>query len=815
VRNLFLAITFLALPAVASAADWKPAPAPLMTRWGKKVTPENAWREYPRPQLVRKEWQNLNGLWDYAITDKGAAKPAKWDGQILVPFCIESALSGVGKHVTKDQNLWYSRTFEVPGGWKKQSVLLHFEAVDWEATVFVNGKELGTHKGGSDPFSFDISDALKAGKNELVVRVWDPTDAGAQPRGKQVSKPGGIWYTPVTGIWQTVWLEPVNKPGHITDLKIETDIDKNEVTVAVGVSQTLGNTAYSVEVLDGEKVVGKSGGLDFKHTIKVPGAKHWTPDAPHLYRLRVSVGGMKVESGGDSVESYFALRKISAAKDEHGVMRLMLNNKPLFQVGPLDQGWWPDGLLTPPSDAAMKYDLEVLKKLGMNMLRKHIKVEPARYYRHCDELGLLVWQDMPSAGMPSRGQFIAPNAKTDAKFAPADDKQFRAELKAMIDARRFFPCIVAWVPFNEGWGQHDTNEILKWTKQYDPTRLVDGPSGWTDRGYGDMKDMHKYPGPGMFPVMPKRVSVLGEFGGLGLPLSGHLWKESNNWGYRTFKTTDELRAAYHRLMVALHPLIGQGLSAAVYTQTTDVEVEVNGLMTYDREIIKLDPVETAKWHKKLFGPPPQIRQLVPTSEKAAQSWYYTTEKPADGWQKPDFDAANWKSADGGFGTKGTPGAVVRTEWNTPDIWLRRTFKLKQVPAGPVLLRIHHDENAQVYVNGVLAGRVSGHSTDYEEIALTPEGQKALKAGANTIAVHCHQTGGGQYIDVGLAEVVPAPRRKRRSAYGAGSRWGFPPPSSSATSLPVAGAIDSPSMLCPAATSTLVAAGATSITGSPS
>ncbi len=748
VRFFLAALLFTQLPTVF-AADWKPAPAPLMTRWGKKVTPENAWREYPRPQRVRNDWQNLNGLWDYAITDKLAAQPRKWEGRILVPFGIEAALSGVGKHVTKDQNLWYHRTFEVPTGWNAKRVLLHFEAVDWESTVFVNGKELGTHKGGSDPFSFDITDKLNTGKNELVVRVWDPTDAGAQPRGKQVSKPGGIWYTPVTGIWQTVWLEPVNKPGYITDLRIETDIDKNEVSVTVATSQPRGNTMYSVEVLEGDKVIGKSAGSDSRHTIKVPGAKLWTPDTPHLYRLRIGIVGLKAESGSDSVESYFAMRKINVAKDEHGVMRMMLNNKPLFQVGPLDQGWWPDGLLTPPSDEAMKYDLEVLKKIGMNMLRKHIKVEPSRYYRHCDELGLLVWQDMPSAGIPSQGQFISPNAKQDAKFAPDDDKQFRAELKAMIDARRFFPCIVVWVPFNEGWGQHNTNEILKWVKKYDPTRLVNGPSGWADRGYGDMKDMHRYPGPGMFPVMPERVSVLGEFGGLGLPLKGHLWKDSDNWGYRTFKTSEELRDGYRILMRRLHALVGKGLSAAVYTQTTDVEVEVNGLMTYDREIIKLDVAETAKWHKALFGPVPEFRDLIPTSEKKAQKWLFTLRKPADGWQAADFDTARWKESEGGFGTKETPGTVVRTDWQTPNIWLRRSFDLKAIPKGEVMLRIHHDEDTEVYINGVLAARITGYTTEYVDIPLTTAGRKALKTGQNVIAIHCHQTGGGQYIDAGL------------------------------------------------------------------
>ena len=342
--------------------------------------------------------------------------------------------------------------------------------------------------------------------------------------------------------------------------------------------------------------------------IKLTNPQLWSPDNPHLTEVDISLTTDANDSAlNDTGSSYFAMRKISAAKDEHGVMRLMLNNKPVFQVGPLDQGWWPDGLLTPPSDEAMKYDLEVLKKLGFNMLRKHIKVEPARYYYHCDKLGLLVWQDMPSGGVPERGQLIPPNAKTDAKFTDDEKKHFRVELKAMIDHLRFFPCIVVWVPFNEGWGQHDTNDILKWVKEYDPSRLVNGPSGWADRGYGDMKDAHIYPGPGMFPVMSDRVSVLGEFGGLGLPLKGHLWKETDNWGYRTFKTTEELRQNYHQLMLRMHPLIGKGLSAAVYTQTTDVEVEVNGLMTYDREIIKLDVVETVKWHKALSRPVPVSR----------------------------------------------------------------------------------------------------------------------------------------------------------------------------------------------------------------
>jgi hypothetical protein len=747
-------IGLLLLPdATWARAEWKPGPAPLMTRWGKAVTPDNAWPEYPRPQLVRKDWLNLNGLWDYAVTPKDAPRPEKFEGQILVPYPIESALSGVMKTVGKDQYLWYRRSVDIPAGWKGRRVLLHFGAVDWEATVFVNGREVGVHRGGFDPFSFDVTDALKDGaKQEIVVRVWDPTDQGAQPRGKQVSKPGSIWYTSVTGIWQTTWTEPVNAPGHITGLKIKTDIAKNEVTVTTHVSQTLGNTAVHIEVLDAGNVIAEASGLGSAYTIKVPDAKHWTPESPHLYALRVHVGGMKAESGTDRVESYFAFRKIAVGKDAEGVRRMVLNDKALFQIGPLDQGWWPDGLLTPPSDAAMAYDLKVLKDLGFNMLRKHVKVEPARLYYHCDRLGLLVWQDMPSAMAAGRKHGIRADQATDAEFTAEEKAQFRKELKAMIDHLSFFPCIVVWVPFNEGWGQHDTNEILKWVADYDPTRLVDGPSGWTDRGFGHLKDMHKYPGPGMFRAMPERVSVLGEFGGLGLPLKGHLWKDTDNWGYRTFKTTDELRQNYHQLMVRLHPLIGKGLSAAVYTQTTDVEVEVNGLMTYDREVIKLDVKDTAAWHKSLFGPPPELHTLVETSETTAQKWRYTITKPGAEWFKPDFDDSKWPEGDGGFGTKGTPGAVVRTEWKTDDIWIRRSFELKAAPAGDVFLRLHHDEDADVYLNGVLAARVSAYVTEYGPVPITAEARKALGAGKNVIAVKCHQTTGGQYIDVGLEEV---------------------------------------------------------------
>ena len=743
----------LLLVSTASAADWKPAATPLMTKWGKQISPDKTpWKEYPRPQLVRKEWQNLNGLWDYKITDKGNKPGIPWDGKILVPFSIESALSGVGKHPTEKQELWYRRDIDA-SAWKGQRVILHFGAVDWETTVYVNGKDVGTHKGGFDPFSFDITDALNDGKGLLIVKVWDPTDTGSQPLGKQIRNPHGIWYTPVSGIWQTVWMEPVDRQAYIKGVRFKTDFEKKTVECIFDIGGDTKNVFVNA-------YIGKKPENSFRYStggsviIHLKDPKYWTPETPQLQEVNVELAWVEFDQlrAFDPATSYFAFRKVSFGPDADGHLRLLLNDKPLFQVGPLDQGWWPDGLLTPPSEEAMRYDLEVLKKIGMNMVRKHIKVEPARYYYDCDRMGLLVWQDMPSAINRTKKHFIPPGGKTDAddQFTDAEKKQFRTELKAMIDHLKFFPSIYCWVPFNEGWGQHDTNAILKWTKEYDPTRLVNGPSGWEDRGTGDMKDAHIYPGPGMFPTMKDRVSVLGEFGGLGLPVKGHLWKDQGNWGYRTYKTTDELRTNYHSLMRRLHPLIGKGLAAAVYTQTTDVEIEVNGFLTYDREVMKLDIDETAKWHKALFGPPPVVKELVPTSEKSAQAWKYRLDAPKAEWMNPKFDDSSWTEAKGGFGSKGTPGAVIGTEWTSKEIWLRRTFELKELPKGEVLLRFHCDEDGEVYLNGELAATLPGYTTGYVEVPILPAAAMTLIAGTNLIAVKAKNAGGGQYVDVGLA-----------------------------------------------------------------
>ena len=584
----------LALLAVlpCNAGDWRPAENTLTTPWTAQVRADAVLPEYPRPQMVRASWTNLNGLWDYALTNK-EARPTTYDGSILVPFPIESALSGVKRPVSSGQQLWYRRTFNAPelnGG----RLLLHFGAVDWRTRVYVNGAAVGEHQGGYDAFTCDITKALKpSGPQELVLAVWDPADSGLQPRGKQVSTPKGIWYTSVTGIWQTVWMERVPL-AYINRLALTPDPDRARLSIRV---ETFAPEQFTAVVrLNGKEVSRVSGITNIETAIPIAQPQLWSPDSPTLYDLEVSL------ASGDTVKSYFGMRKIELRKDTAGLNRLFLNGASLFQIGPLDQGWWPDGLYTAPTDEALRSDIEALKKLGFNMMRKHVKVEPARFYYWCDRLGLMVWQDMPSATTGDPLTKIPRGSAFDGVLDPVSTAEFERELRSMMRNLGNAPSIVAWVPFNEGWGQHDTNEILDMVRRLDPSRLVDGPSGWEDRGYGDMKDMHAYPGPDMFPIVEGRASVLGEFGGLGFPVSGHLWwTDKRNWGYRTLPTQDALRAAYEDLIAKLMPLAAKGLAAAIYTQTTDVEGEVNGLMTYDRRVMKFDVAKMFEVHRKLIA----------------------------------------------------------------------------------------------------------------------------------------------------------------------------------------------------------------------
>jgi len=592
----------LAFAGVAAADDWKPAESKLMTRWAKDVSPKNALPEYPRPQMVRPSWQNLNGLWDYAITARGGEKPQAWEGKILVPYCIESPLSGVGKRVSPDQWLWYRREFSAKKPAEGGRLLLHFGAVDWKAMVHVNGKLVGEHKGGYDPFTLDISPALQDGTNELTVAVWDPTDAGYQPRGKQVLEPRGIWYTPVTGIWQTAWLESV-PATYVRSLKIVPDVDASAVSVTV-----FGSNEADVRITadDGGTIVGKaSGRTGYAVSVPIANPKLWSPDSPHLYDLKIEL--VQNDSVTDTVQSYAGLRKIEVAKDEAGVNRMMLNGKPLFQYGPLDQGWWPDGLYTAATDEALKYDVEITKAFGFNMTRKHVKVEPERWYYWCDKLGLLVWQDMPSGDDPGRKKeerlvWIREwNVEGPDLVRAADSaQQYNVELEQLVTDFGNHPSIVVWVPFNERWGQFETERVVESVRRLDTSRLVNSASGGNYLGVGDVLDVHQYPDP-LFPgTDPYQAVVCGEFGGLGLPLEGHTLLDKGNWGYRSYENQEALTAAYLEKIEMLKPMIKNGLAAAIYTQITDVEIEVNGLLTYDREVRKMDPKVIGKANAELY-----------------------------------------------------------------------------------------------------------------------------------------------------------------------------------------------------------------------
>ena len=605
-RIFYCLLSLFFLQLTVNAQQWQMVPGKIASPWAEKVNPAAPLPEYPRPQMVRSNWTNLNGLWQYSILPKEQQTiPASFQGNILVPFAVESALSGVGKTVGKDSVLWYRRTVSIPAA-KNKAVLLHFGAVDWKCTVYVNGKEVGSHQGGYDPFFFDITSALKKGSSQdIAIMVWDPSDDGPQPRGKQVKSPHGIWYTPVTGIWQTVWLEAVPQT-YIAATRQTPNLDQKTVLVTATVEKPQASDQVIVTAWDGEtKVAEQTVAANSEVSLPIANPKLWSTQSPFLYNLtyRLVRNGKPI----DEVKSYFAMRKISMAPDKNGIQRMLLNDQFVFQFGPLDQGWWPDGLYTAPTDEALKFDIVKTKEMGFNMIRKHVKVEPARWYHYCDQLGILVWQDMPSGDLGNRWE-SRPGVygrATDKDRTPESEAIFRTEWNEIMQDLYNFPSIVVWVPFNEAWGQFKTKEIVDWTMQKDPSRLVNTASGGNFVDVGHIIDLHNYPEP----LMPdpalfgqKRVLVLGEYGGLGLPIENHTWQDKNNWGYQSFKSKEDLLKRYAEFIDRIPELIRKGLSAAVYTQTTDVEVETNGLMTYDRKDIKI-PVEKLKeLHSKLYSP---------------------------------------------------------------------------------------------------------------------------------------------------------------------------------------------------------------------
>ncbi|MEQ8860979.1 MAG: glycoside hydrolase family 2 TIM barrel-domain containing protein [Pseudomonadales bacterium] len=611
------------------------------TPWGEGVTPENAWTEYPRPQLRRDAWLSLNGLWEYAIRPRTEPLPDAWDGEILVPFPVESALSRVARRVGPTQRLWYRRRLTPPTSWAGRRMVLHFGAVDYEAAVWIDGAFVAAHCGGFDPFSIDVSEFLQPDDVELVVGVWDPSNRGEQSRGKQHLNNQGIWYTAVTGIWQSVWLEPLPAENHIEELRITPDLAGAAIDVEVILGRPTRRSDLGVRLrvlADGREVAARIAAADRRVRLSIDAPRAWSPEQPFLYDLvaelvsvddplpaddgqrqlasldrRVPLRGPSeaaryaaaTVSGEpiDRVCGCFGMRSLGVGPDREGRPALLLNGEPRFQLGTLDQGWWPDGLLTPPAPEAIVYEIEFLKASGFNMLRKHIKVEPAIYYHHCDRLGLLVWQDMPSAFAPA--QFVAPNDEGEALKKAVVVEQYELEMRRMINRLGAHPSIIMWVIHNEGWGQFDSARLASWVRGLDPTRLVNAASGWLDVEAGDVRDRHDYAESPQAPAPHlERALVLGEYGGVGWPIEGHLWNpDIRNWGYQTYDDADAVRAAYRRktdAVIALHR--EAGLAAAVYTQTTDVEGEVNGLLTYDRRVEKLPREWLADVHAPLRAP---------------------------------------------------------------------------------------------------------------------------------------------------------------------------------------------------------------------
>jgi len=785
-RWLWLAVAMSAVAVLctglAPAGEWAPAGGHIMTPFAKDVGPASVLPEYPRPQMRRPEWRNLNGLWQYAVErlPEGAFKPvqglapgasftnaeppAEWQGTVLVPFAIDAPLSGVMHVLRPNERLWYRRTFRIPDAWDGKRILLHFGAVDWEASVYVNGKRLGQHRGGYDPFTFDVTDALREGENELLVACWDATEAQCQAIGKQIMPENrkGFRYQPTGGIWRTVWLEPVPKT-HIQSLTIVPDVDKGEVRVDAAVTWAGERVSVEAEIPGGQAVHSSNPN---RAIVRLKAPRLWSPADPYLYDLvvRVYVG----EEVVDTVRSYVGMRKVEVKKADDGFVRIHLNDEPVFQFGPLDQGYWPDGILTPPTDEAIRYDLQFLKTIGCNMVRVHVKSHPERWYYWADRLGLLVWQDMIC--LPKYGQTVTEEAS----------EQWQAELVRMMDWLRNHPSIIMWVPFNEGWGQHDTERVARLIADHDPTRLVNNASGWTDCGVGDILDHHDYSfysGIAMQRYAGGRAVLLGEAGGFNMVVPRHTWhgkeRPSSNLDYHndggrpTVATADEMLDVFDCWVDNLRCLnAAAGLNAVVYTQITDVEHELNGFLTYDRRVPKTDPERWGKVVRRLYRPP-ELKTLV----AGGGEWKYTGQPPASAkkgrkgplepvpaWARPGFDDSGWKTGKAPFAAQRDDDLPpVGTVCESPHVFLRRTFTLDRVPAKPALV-LTLTRACRVFINGRLFRNVFNRGrgpqqADVCTIVLRPQERGWLRQGENVLAVLVQKAKGPNYFDASLVEVV--------------------------------------------------------------
>jgi hypothetical protein len=733
-----MTLFFLLFITLKANCQWQMANVQIKTRWASDVNPTNVWKEYPRPQMVRSDWENLNGLWQFEkMTSFSSEIPTTMTSKILVPFCVESALSGIKQ---KYKNFAYKRTFKIPDSWNGKRVLLHFEAVDWQMEAFVNGVSAGTHKGGYDPFTFDITNLLSSnGDQELVVKVYDPTSDGSQPRGKQTLNPGGIMYTGCSGIWQTVWLEAVPQT-YIGDLAITPDVDTKTVNVGITTCGSIEKAqTINVDVIHNGSVVATSSALfSEKVSLKIPNMELWSPDHPFLYDLKVT---LKNSDGSiDEVKSYFGMRKIEIKKDETGYYRTYLNNNFLFEAGPLDQGFWPDGIYTPPTDEAMANDILMMKHYGFNMVRKHIKVEPRRWYYYCDKLGLMVWQDFPSSNY------------CQSNPPAIDANEFKDELAAMVKTHVNTPCIITWVLFNEGGGQHDTESLVDYVRSLDNTRLINPASGWNHSSKGDFYDDHDYPMPKVVSTSDNQALAVGEYGGISYIMQNHLWN-GNDVNYTSVKTPDELDNEYTTFSSRLAQLReNNGLSASVYTQLTDVENELNGLMSYDR-IVKSDVSKIRKANElAINGIATKHDYLLSTADEQLQTWKYTISQPDDSWMNLDYDDSAWSNGKSGFGNGQPSNTVVGTKWTTNDIWIRKKvkFNITEADLDNLMMKLYHDEDCEIYINGTKVLLRTGYTTDYELDKFPSDYKSCLNLNdSNIVAVHCKQTYGGQYLDLGF------------------------------------------------------------------